>query len=100
LIRASCTCEVPISESATQEWTVASVPRGISVHVITIGTEAADVLMVHGIRPGAHIVVESDAPFGGPCIVRLGRSRVAIDRRLASSIVVGRRDGDAPASTA
>jgi Fe2+ transport system protein FeoA len=91
---------VPISESATQEWTVVSVPRGIAVDVITIGTEAADLLMVHGIQPGAHIVVESDAPFGGPCIVRLGRSRVAIDRRLASAILVGRRGGDDPASTA
>jgi Fe2+ transport system protein FeoA len=90
---------VPISESATQEWTVASVPRGIAVDVITLGTEAADLLMVHGIRPGAHIVVESDAPFRRPCIVRLGRSRVAIDRRLANAILVDRRGGDDLAST-
>jgi Fe2+ transport system protein FeoA len=90
---------VPISESATQEWTVASVPRGTAVDVITLDTEAADLLVVHGIRPGAHIVVESDAPFGGPCIVRLGRSRVAIDRRLANAILVDRRGADDLAST-
>jgi Fe2+ transport system protein FeoA len=90
---------VPISESATQEWTVASVPRGAAVDVLAIGTEAAEVLMVHGIRPGAHIVVEGDAPFRGPCIVRIGRSRVAIDRRLASAIVVVHRDRDDAATT-
>ncbi|MEX1169527.1 MAG: FeoA family protein [Chloroflexota bacterium] len=77
-----------ISESATQEWTVATVPRGTPVDIVAIGTEAADLLMVHGIRPGARLVVDSDAPFGGPCIVRVGRSRVAIDRRLANTIRV------------
>lgn len=79
---------MPISEWSTQEWTVASAPRGASLGIVAIGTEAADLLMVHGIRPGARIVVEGDAPFGGPCIVRIGRSRVAIDRRLAKAIVV------------
>jgi Fe2+ transport system protein FeoA len=73
---------------STQEWTVASAPRGTSLDIVAIGTEAADQLMVHGIRFGARIVVEGDAPFGGPCIVRVGRSRVAIDRRLAKAIVV------------
>ena len=66
--------------------------------VVAIGTEANELLMVHGIRPGAQIVVEGDAPFGGPCIVRHGRSRVAIDRRLASAIVVVRHDSDRTAS--
>jgi Fe2+ transport system protein FeoA len=79
---------MPISESTTQEWTVASAPRGIPVAVIAIGAEPADMLMVRGIRPGVRIVVESDAPFGGPCIIRVGRSRVAIDRRLAMAITV------------
>jgi Fe2+ transport system protein FeoA len=77
-----------ISELSAQEWTVASAPRGASVDIVAVGAEAADLLMVHGIRPGARIVVEGDAPFGGPCIVRVGRSRVAIDRRLAKAIVV------------
>ena len=79
---------MPISECSAQEWTVASAPRGSSLRIVAIGAEAADLLMVHGIRPGARIAVEGDAPFGGPCIVRLGRSRVAIDRRLAKAIVV------------
>jgi Fe2+ transport system protein FeoA len=85
---------VPISESATQEWTIASAPRRRAVDVVSIGTEASDLLMVHGIRPGARLVVEGDAPFGGPCIVRHGRSRVAIDRRLATAIVVVRHGND------
>jgi Fe2+ transport system protein FeoA len=77
-----------ISELRAQEWTVATAPRGAAVDVRAIGAEAADLLLVHGIRPGAHITVEGDAPFGGPCIVRVGRSRVAIDRRLACAIAV------------
>jgi Fe2+ transport system protein FeoA len=79
---------MPISERSTQEWTVASAPRGTTLDIVAIGTEGADQLLVHGIRPGARIVVEGDAPFGGPCIVRIGRSRVAVDRRLAKAIVV------------
>lgn len=88
-----------ISECATQEWTVATVPRGTPVDVAAIGTEPADLLMAHGIRPGARMVVDSDAPFGGPCIIRLGRSRVAIDRRLANTIRVVLAVGDAAADT-
>jgi len=53
--------------------------------------------MVHGIRPGARVVVEGDAPFGGPRIVRVGRARVAIDRRLARAIAVA---PSAPGGTA
>ena len=86
-----------ISESATQEWTVATVPRGTAVDIIAIGTEPAGLLMAHGIRPGARLVVVSDAPFGGPCIIRVGRSRVAIDRQLASTIRVALAVGDAAA---
>jgi Fe2+ transport system protein FeoA len=85
---------MPISESPAQEWTVASAPRGAVVDVLVIATVAAEQLMVHGIRPGARIVVQGDAPFGGPCIVRVGRSRVAIDRRLANAIVVTSSTGD------
>lgn len=77
-----------IFEPNPQAWTVASVPRGVAVEVIDRGTATAERLLVHGIRPGARIIVEGNAPFGGPCIVRVGRSRVAIDRRLAASIHV------------
>ena len=54
-------------------------------------------LLVHGIRPGVRLAVDSDAPFGGPRIVRIGGCRVAIDRRLAQSVrVAPRRRGRRP----
>ncbi len=76
------------SESATQDWTLASIPTGEPVFVVEIRAERPDELLVHGIRPGVRLVIEADAPFGGPRVVRLGRSRVAIDRRLARAVLV------------
>lgn len=78
-----------ISESVTQEWTLATVPSGRSVRVLDVGDKEPAVLLVHGVRPGATLVVDADAPFGGPRIVRLGGARIAIDRRLARTIRVG-----------
>jgi Fe2+ transport system protein FeoA len=80
------------SELATQEWTLATIAAGESVEVVEIRAERPDQLLVHGLRPGARLVVEADAPFGGPRVVRLGRSRVAIDRRLARAVRVARVD--------
>ncbi|HEX5149736.1 MAG TPA: FeoA family protein [Candidatus Limnocylindrales bacterium] len=77
-----------ISESATQVWTLASIPVGMRVEVVEVGAERPQTLLVHGLRPGVRVVVEVDAPFGGPRVVRLGRARVAIDRRLAGAVRV------------
>ena len=76
------------SESATQEWNLASVSRGALVEILEVGPDHADELLVHGLRPGVRLTVEGDAPFGGPRIVRLGGSRVAIDRHLARTMPV------------
>jgi Fe2+ transport system protein FeoA len=76
------------SESATQEWTLATVARDQLVDVVDIGTLDPGQLLVHGVRPGVRLSVDGDAPFGGPRIVRLAGSRVAIDRRLARTIRV------------
>jgi Fe2+ transport system protein FeoA len=76
------------SESATQEWTLATVPVGQPVDVVDVGPERSELLLVHGVRPGVRLVVETEAPFGGPRVVRLGRSRVAVDRRLAGGVRV------------
>ena len=78
------------SELAAQEWTLASVPVGDLVDVIHVPAEAPEALLSHGIRPGVRLVVDGDAPFGGPRIVRLGGCRVAIDRRLTRTIRVAR----------
>ena len=78
-----------ISASVAQEWTLATVPSGRSVQVLDVGDKEPAILLVHGVRPGATLVVDADAPFGGPRIVRLGGARIAIDRRLARTIRVG-----------
>jgi Fe2+ transport system protein FeoA len=78
------------SERPTQEWTLASVAVGDVVDVVDVRSEGAAALLVHGLRPGARLVVDGDAPFGGPRIVRLGGSRLAIDRRLAGTVRVTR----------
>jgi Fe2+ transport system protein FeoA len=81
------------SELATQEWTLASIPIGRVAEVIEVRTERPDQLLVHGVRRGARLVVETDAPFGGPRVVRLNRSRLAIDLRLARGVQVAPVEG-------
>jgi Fe2+ transport system protein FeoA len=73
---------------ATPEVTLATVRRGAVVDVVELPPGEQGELLVHGIRPGARLTVDGDAPFGGPRIVRLNGSRIAIDRRLARSILV------------
>jgi Fe2+ transport system protein FeoA len=76
------------SERATQEWTLATVLADISVEVLEILADDPTALLVHGIRPGARISIDGDAPFGGPRIVRIGGCRVAVNRGLAGTIRV------------
>ena len=86
--RSSCTRVMPKSERMTQEYTLGSVAAGAPADVVAVAGGDPEALLVHGIRPGVRLVVESDAPFGGPRIVRVGGCRVAIDRRLSRSVRV------------
>jgi Fe2+ transport system protein FeoA len=67
--------------------TLAEVAPDQPVAVTHVGAGEA-VLLAHGIRTGVRLVVEGDAPFRGPRIVRHGAARIAIDRRLAGHIRV------------
>lgn len=87
-VAASCTRHMRKSERATQEWTLATVEPGALVDVREVLADDPESLLVHGIRPGSRVAIDGDAPFGGPRIVRIGRSRVAIDRRLARTVRV------------
>jgi Fe2+ transport system protein FeoA len=60
---------------------------GSHVRVLEVGADA-DRSARHGIRRGVALVVESDAPLGGPRIVRVGAARIAIARSLARAIRV------------
>jgi hypothetical protein len=63
-----------ISESVTQEWTLASAPAGQAVEVVEVGSERPEQLLVHGIRQGRGSVVELDA---------LARDRASSDWTVA-----------------
>lgn len=91
----SCTRGMSKSERVTQEWTLASVEIGAVVDVIDVLADEPESLLVHGIRPGVRLTVESEAPFGGPRIVRMGGCRVAVDRRLSRAVRVRHWDEDA-----
>jgi Fe2+ transport system protein FeoA len=98
---ASCTGAMANSEQLTQEWTLATAERGALVEVLAVGGGDPEPLLVQGIRPGANVSIEADAPFGGPRIVRVGGHRVAVDRRLARwvrVIPVGEGSGNPPAA--
>jgi Fe2+ transport system protein FeoA len=75
------------SESRDRDQMLSEVCIGERVLVVQVGSDA-DRLACHGIRPGATLDVEQDAPFGGPRIVGIGAARIAIARPLASGIVV------------
>ena len=73
---------------------LADVAPGAFLRIVAVDEELLSALGPHGIRPGAMVHVEGDAPFRGPRIVRCGAARVAIDRRVARRIQV--RDGGQP----
>jgi len=45
-------------------------------------------LIVHGLYVGRELVVEQDAPFGGPRLVRVGRRRLSVPRSVAATLTV------------
>jgi ferrous iron transport protein A len=67
-----------------------TVRKGHSAEVIELpGTRLADnELAQRGIRPGARVRVQRKAPLGGPVMVEIQGSSVAIARTLAHRIVV------------
>jgi len=81
------------SESATREWTLATLPRGVAGRVLAVDPAVAVQLAAHGIRLGARLTVERDAPLGGPRVVRLGPARVALARPIAATIRVAPVEG-------
>ena len=83
------------SELPTQDWTLDDLPIGVSARVVALDTNRDPSLAGHGIRPGATVEVEDDAPFGGPRIVNLGSARLAIARVVARRIHVRREPADA-----
>ena len=75
-----------VSMSTIRPSTLDALSVGASATVALVGAEHAFQLAREGIAPGCRLAVEASAPFGGPLIVRVGRARVAVARRVARSI--------------
>ena len=61
---------------------------GARSRVLAVPPGDADRLAAEGLHPGDDLELEASLPFGGPVVVRLGRARVAIARRVAAGILV------------
>jgi oxygen-dependent protoporphyrinogen oxidase len=73
---------------ARRRLTLDALPVGREARVVSIeGDHDAD-LALEGVLPGTAIAVSSRSPFGGPLVVGVGRSRVAVARSVASRISV------------
>ncbi len=62
--------------------------RGRIQRVEGVASEMRSYLATLGVIPGTEIWVEQVAPFGGPLLVRIGRARYALGRRVAQGITV------------
>ena len=62
--------------------------RGQIQRVDGLESEMRRYLATLGVIPGTELAVEQVAPFGGPLLVRIGRARYALGRKVAQSITV------------
>lgn len=60
--------------------------RGVIARISTETPDALRHLATLGLLPNVAIVVENQAPFGGPVLVRVGNSHYALGRDLAARI--------------
>lgn len=59
---------------------------------IAKGTGAERKLFEIGIIPGAKIRLVSRHPFHGPLVLEIGNSKIAVGRRVASSVLIALQD--------
>ena len=72
---------------------LSSLRPGVEARVLEAGPAVAAWVDDAGIVTGTILSVERRIPLGGPLIVRLGTTRVALARRLADGITVMVADG-------
>jgi oxygen-dependent protoporphyrinogen oxidase len=75
-----------LSTGALSTRPVTKLPLGTTATVRSVGAADATDLLHEGIRPGSRVRVSSVAPFGGPIVLGIGRSRVAVAREVAARI--------------
>lgn len=86
-------------ETPTRTCTLAELPTGVPARILGVHGADADRLAALGFRPGPQLIVEGDAPFRGPRIVRMGAARIALARSAAGSIRVEPRPASPTATT-
>ena len=67
---------------------LARLPVGARSRVVAVSPDDADRLAAEGLHRGDVLEVEAMLPLGGPVVVRLGRARIAVARRVAAGIMV------------
>lgn len=67
---------------------LSEVGHGCRVRIAALPAQWAADLVAEGLGPGALAVPEVQAPLGGPLLVRVGRSRVAISAAVARQVLV------------
>lgn len=75
----------------TEGLPLSAIPAGSGAIVVSVPEEDDEVLAYFGeiaMRPGVRLFVEQAAPFAGPLLVVVGDRHVAIDRAVASRILV------------
>jgi Fe2+ transport system protein FeoA len=66
--------------------TLANLPVGGSLRVSDVDPAHAEELLREGLLSGALVRVASRTPLGGPVIVVLGRSRLALSADVAAAV--------------
>jgi Fe2+ transport system protein FeoA len=77
---------------ASGRHTLATLRVGDALRVSEVGPAHAEELLREGLRPGSVVRVASRTPLGGPVIVVIGRSRIALSADVAATV-----RGEAPA---
>lgn len=75
-------------KAARESHTIATMVRGYGAVVRFVPPEHESSLARVGIGPGTSLAVESQAPFGGPIVVRVGHARIALGRSVAAGVRV------------
>ena len=70
--------------------TLVDLEPGVFASVVGVEAGERQRLAAEGLAPGDRVVVEERLPLGGPIIVRVGRARLALARRVAAAIRVER----------
>jgi len=70
--------------------TLVDLEPGVVATVVEVEAGERRRLAAEGLASGDRVVVEERLPLGGPIVVRVGRARLALARRVAAAIRVER----------